>query len=172
MGCPDVIVSSPFPIDSLQGNSVSARRIASRIAASGLVAEAIHGYADEEARALIALHARRSLSTIRTFRCRHPDRPVVIVATGTDLYKDLPGGSPEPLEAMDLADAIVTYQSTSAADVPRIYDEKVVTIWKSVELPMADNLPHPPPSPITFTILAHLRRAKDPFLPVTALTQL
>jgi glycosyltransferase involved in cell wall biosynthesis len=141
----DVIISSPFPIDSLQGNSVSARRIASRVTSTGLPA-------------------------ISAFRERHPTRPIVVVATGTDLYKDLPVGTPEPLEAMRLADAIVVYQEASASDVPDVYRSKVITIWKSVDLPMLDHPPAPPPrSPITFTVLAHLRDVKDPFLPVAAL---
>jgi len=168
----DVIVSSPFPTDSLQGNSISARRIASRIAAPGLAVQAVHGYADQDARILVALHARRSLPAIRAFRARYPLRPIILVATGTDLYQDLPAGRPEPLEAMRLADAIVTYQSASVQDVPGAYRHKVTTILKSVELPVPARLPPPPRTPITFTILAHLREAKDPFLPAAALASL
>lgn len=173
MAALDVVVSSPFPIDSLQGNSVSAVRIASRIAAAGLRSRAIHGDAsDRDAGALIALHARRSLPVIRAFHSRYPGRPIIVVATGTDLYKDLAEGNRDPLEAMRLANAIVVYQEASAADVPEAFRHKVVTIWKSVELPIPPSLPVPRRSPVRLTILAHLRKTKDPFLPVAALSRL
>ena len=167
----DVLVSSPFPIDSLQGNSVSARRIARRLRAAGLEAEARHGYEDENAAALIALHSRRGLPAITAYRKRYPARPIITVLTGSDLYKDLPAGRRDVLEGMELADALVTYQEASLADVPAPFRDKAITIWKSVELPMPDSdALHPPPqSPVTFTLLAHLREIKDPFLAARAL---
>ncbi len=39
--------------------------------------------------ALIALHARRSAESIERFAERHPQRPLALVLTGTDLYRDL-----------------------------------------------------------------------------------
>src|ERR1700754_2880704 len=38
---------------------------------------------------LIALHARRSAPTIVRFADAYPDRPLVVVLTGTDLYRDI-----------------------------------------------------------------------------------
>ena len=38
---------------------------------------------------LIALHARRSAGAIARFAEACPDRPLVVVLTGTDLYRDL-----------------------------------------------------------------------------------
>ena len=38
---------------------------------------------------MIALHARRSAASIGTFAARYPQRPVVLVMTGTDLYRDI-----------------------------------------------------------------------------------
>lgn len=168
----DVLVSSPFPIESLQGNSISANRIARRIADLGLRTAACHDYQAQDANVLIALHTRRGLPTIKAFRARYPQRAIIAVATGTDLYKDLPNGDTDALEGMRLADAIVTYQDHSAADVPAEFAAKVRTIWKSIELPITENLPEPPATPKTFTILAHLRETKDPFLTVRALQHL
>ena len=38
---------------------------------------------------LIALHARRSADAIARFAQEYPDRPLMVVLTGTDLYRDL-----------------------------------------------------------------------------------
>jgi hypothetical protein len=38
---------------------------------------------------LIALHARRSHASIENFCQLHPERPLIVVLTGTDLYRDI-----------------------------------------------------------------------------------
>ena len=165
----DVLVCSPFPISSPQGNSVSARRIEQRIRAIGRSATAREGYEDEDASTMIALHARRSAPAIQRFKKLYPNRQLIIVLTGTDLYTDLPSGDQTVIESMQLADALVTYQDASIADIPEQFQHKSRTIWKSVDLPIPEHRPSPPDRPFTFTILAHLRETKDPFLPARAL---
>ena len=43
----------------------------------------------DHAAVLIALHARRSATSIAAWAQAHPDRPLVVVLTGTDLYRDI-----------------------------------------------------------------------------------
>jgi hypothetical protein len=38
---------------------------------------------------MIALHARRSAASISAWRAQRPQRPLVLVLTGTDLYRDI-----------------------------------------------------------------------------------
>src|SRR5919202_5084766 len=38
---------------------------------------------------MIALHARRSHPSIKRYAATHPERPLVVALTGTDLYRDL-----------------------------------------------------------------------------------
>ena len=38
---------------------------------------------------LIALHARRSAASVAAWALAHPDRPLVLALTGTDLYRDI-----------------------------------------------------------------------------------
>ena len=46
-------------------------------------------WAGEPCDVLIALHARRSAPSIAAWAEAHPDRPLVVVLTGTDLYRDI-----------------------------------------------------------------------------------
>jgi Mg-chelatase subunit ChlD len=39
---------------------------------------------------MIALHARRSADSIARYAETPPERPLVVVLTGTDLYRDIP----------------------------------------------------------------------------------
>ncbi len=133
---------------------------------------AVHGYADQDARILVALHARRSLPAISAFRARYPLRPIILVATGTDLYQDLPAGTSRTARSDAPVGCHRDLPVGLGSDVPEAYRHKVTTILKSVELPVPARLPPPPSTPITFTILAHLREAKDPFLPAAALASL
>ena len=38
---------------------------------------------------MIALHARRSAGAVARFRAAHPARPLALVLTGTDVYRDI-----------------------------------------------------------------------------------
>jgi hypothetical protein len=38
---------------------------------------------------MIALHARRSAASVVAWHAAHPRRPLVLVLTGTDLYRDI-----------------------------------------------------------------------------------
>src|SRR5688572_19429574 len=58
---------------------------------------------------LIALHARKSYAAIESFHAAHPDRPIVLVLTGTDVYRDIRSDA-QAKAALDLAAAIVVLQ--------------------------------------------------------------
>jgi len=168
----DVLVSTPFPLDSQLGNTVSALRIAHRINSIGLRTVTAQEFTGQDAGALIALHARRSLPTVDAFREKYPGRPVITVITGSDLYQDLPRGDTEVLRGMEIADRLVLYQDASAQDVPEQFRDKLSVIWKSVDLDPHDSNASPPVDHFACAILAHLRPIKDPFLPVEALSGL
>ena len=75
-------------------------------------------WSGHDADVLIALHARRSAASVANFHARHPDRSIVVVLTGTDLYKDLPD-SIEAARSLDMARRIVVPQE----DAQRILDQ-------------------------------------------------
>lgn len=108
-----------------------------------------HGPAD----LLIALHARKSASAIAAF-----PGPVVVAATGTDLYQDLPT-STEAQASFEKAWRIVVLHPLGARALPPALQERVRVIRQSV-VPLRE-LP-PKDEPYTVVVIGHLRAVKDP----------
>lgn len=129
-------------------------------------------WTSEPADVLVALHARRSHDAIAGFRVAHPDRPVVLVLTGTDLYRDLAGDADTRacvLASMQTADRLVTLQQEAIEAMPAALRDKAVTIHQSVppiaRQPTVDKR-------FLVTVLGHLREEKDPFCIARALRHL
>jgi putative glycosyltransferase (TIGR04348 family) len=102
---------------------------------------------------LVALHARKSAASIAAF-----PGPVVVAATGTDLYVDLPH-SPEALASFERADRIVVLNPLAIRALPAEVRERARVILQSAS-PLARTPPKDPPW--TVSVLGHLRAVKDP----------
>jgi putative glycosyltransferase (TIGR04348 family) len=107
--------------------------------------------------AMIALHARRSAASIAEFRSR-ARRPLAVVLTGTDLYRDLLRGG-ETARSLDLADQLVVLQD----DAPRLLEPR----WRGkcrVIFQSAEAVAHRPHAGAALRCVAvgHLREEKDP----------
>ncbi len=114
---------------------------------------------------LVALHARRSAAAVREFASAHPDRPVVVALTGTDLYADLPD-SAEAQETVRAAAALVVLQDKAYDVLPAAVHPRVHVVHQSAVMPA--RRPHAR-GHLEVVLLAHLRAVKDPFLVVAAL---
>jgi glycosyltransferase involved in cell wall biosynthesis len=89
--------------------------------------------------ALIALHARKSADSIRRFSKAHPDRPVVLALTGTDLYLDLPR-SVSARRSLQMSDRIVALNPAALDELPKSLHAKTRVILQSfdpADLPIA-----------------------------------
>ncbi|MEO8716817.1 MAG: hypothetical protein ABI423_01215 [Burkholderiales bacterium] len=58
---------------------------------------------------MLALHARRSHAAVVAYRAAHPQGPLAVALTGTDLYRDLPR-SAEARRSLELADRLLVLQ--------------------------------------------------------------
>ena len=109
---------------------------------------------------LIALHARRSAAALAAFAEQHPDKPRVLVLTGTDLYRDI-HDDPAAQASLAHADVLVLLQEAGMTMLPQQYRARARVIWQS-----APSLPHVPHASgveeFTFTMIGHLRPEKDP----------
>ena len=106
---------------------------------------------------LIALHARRSAAPIARWRERRGDAPLVLVLTGTDLYRDLDvdAGARHSLEC---ASRIVVLQEAALARLDAAARAKAVVIVQSAPSLRAARAP----GDADLVAVGHLREEKDP----------
>jgi putative glycosyltransferase (TIGR04348 family) len=108
---------------------------------------------------LIALHAYRSHSSMMEFHKHHPDKPIVLVLTGTDLYRDMAIHT-EVVRSMEIADKLIVLQSAALESIPLHLRHKAQVIYQSVSVDITSSIAS---SDFQITVIGHLREEKDPF---------
>jgi putative glycosyltransferase (TIGR04348 family) len=154
---PVAILVTPGAPAANNGNWRTARRWAGFLAgiARPIVQTAWDG---KDAAVLIALHARKSAESIARFKAAFAHRPLVVVMTGTDLYRDLAAG-PDVRHSLALADRIVVLQEDALGHVPREFRRKCVVIHQSANALPARAKPR---GRLECAVVGHLREEKDP----------
>ena len=121
-----------------------------------------------DADVLIALHARRSATSVANFSERHPGRPIVVVLTGTDLYKDLPA-SPEAVQSLEAARRIVVLQEEALRMLEPRWRRRSSVIVQSAKALKTGRKPR---GRLDLVTVGHLRAEKDPQTLFAAMTRL
>ena len=125
----------------------------------GYLVEVTESWSGEDAGVLIALHAYRSHQSIAQFKKRYPSRPIVLILTGTDLYRDMQNHS-EVLQSMEMADQLIVLQSSALDSIPPSLRYKAQVIYQSVEIDLTDPIAK---EDFLVSVIGHLREEKDPF---------
>ena len=125
----------------------------------GYSVEVTESWSGEDAGVLIALHAFRSHQSIVQFKKRYPGRPIVLILTGTDLYRDMQNHS-EVLQSMEMADQLIVLQSSALDSIPPSFRYKAQVIYQSVEIDLTDPIAK---EDFLVSVIGHLREEKDPF---------
>ena len=102
-------IVTPAPPGSTHGNRITAERWARLLKTLDHQVSILETYDNQKVELLIALHARRSHASIVQFREAHPDRPIILALTGTDLYRDI-HQNVQARRSLELADRIVVLQ--------------------------------------------------------------
>jgi putative glycosyltransferase (TIGR04348 family) len=161
-----ISIVTPTPPGSRTGNRHTAARWAAMLRAAGHRVSVVNEWNGERCDVLIALHADRSHASVRRYRDAHPHGALIVVLTGTDLYRDLPRGSKKARESLDFADCIVVLQSEAKRTLAKKWRRKTHVVYQSSDT----KLKHAPPRrPFRIAVVGHLRKVKDPFRAVTAL---
>lgn len=79
---------------------------------------------------MIALHARRSAPSIAAFAGRYPARPLILVLTGTDLYRDI-AHDPAAQQSLLMATKLVVLQAAGLDALPPSLRAKARVIHQS-----------------------------------------
>jgi putative glycosyltransferase (TIGR04348 family) len=108
--------------------------------------------------AMIALHARRSAASVATFAQQYPSKPVIVVLTGTDLYRDI-ASDVSAQTSLRLATRLVVLQEQGTQDLPETLRYKAVTVFQSS--PRTKHLSHRE-NTLEVCVLGHLRVEKSP----------
>jgi len=125
----------------------------------GYSVEVTESWSGGDADVLIALHAYRSHQSIVQFKKKYPSGPIVLILTGTDLYRDIQNHS-EVVQSMEMADRLIVLQSSALDSIPPSLRYKVQVIYQSVEIDLPDPVAK---EDFLVSVIGHLREEKDPF---------
>jgi putative glycosyltransferase (TIGR04348 family) len=156
----NITIVTPAPPGSRKGNRITARRWAALLRQLGHRVAVRQEYRGERCDLLVALHARRSFDAIEAFRRAHPECPVFLALTGTDLYDSI-HTDPVARQALELATRLVVLQPLGVAELPRHLRGRARVIYQSTDA--RAGVPHPRPDWFEVCVLGHLRPVKDPF---------
>lgn len=160
-------IVTPAPRGSRAGNRVTANRWSKLLRSLGHdvhVTTTTRGAPD----ILLALHARRSLQSIRRFHDAFPDRPLIVALTGTDVYRDIHQDD-KAAESLRMATALVVLQPAAIRELPQAYRAKAHVVVQSAEPRKRSRRRR---FPIRLVSVGHLRAEKDPFRIVEALSRI
>jgi putative glycosyltransferase (TIGR04348 family) len=127
-----IAIVTPAPPGSRYGNRITAlrwakilRRLGNRISISQM-------YDGEPYDLLVALHARKSHSSIINFRRHNPSAPIIVALTGTDLYRDIRRNH-RAQESLNISTRIVVLQPKAIEELRPSWRKKTRVIYQSVE---------------------------------------
>ncbi len=159
---PRIVIATPALASANNGNWRTAQRwqklLGSRFQTIVQNADSIAGDVLARADLLIALHARRAAQTIARFHGLHQHRPILLVMTGTDLYRDL-GVDPEARNSIDMATGLAVLQEDAIRFLPESARAKARVIYQSARtLAPAKKTA----GKLNCIVVGHLRQEKSP----------
>ncbi|MHB8667006.1 MAG: selenoneine biosynthesis selenosugar synthase SenB [Burkholderiales bacterium] len=163
-----ITIVTPAPAASRTGNRHTAQRWAAMLRAAGHQVVLATQWESGRPDVLIALHARRSHASIQRFRDAHAEGKLVVVLTGTDLYRDIAYDA-EAQRSLQLAQRLVVLQDEGLKQLPRRLRAKTRVIYQSAQVRARAS---PPGKMFRICVLGHLREEKDPFRAALALKRL
>jgi len=158
-------IITPAPPGSRHGNRITALRWQRILRGLGHRVTVAEQYEDDSYDVMIALHARRSYPAIRRFHLKHPEAPVIVALTGTDLYQNL-SRSRKAQQSLTLGARLIVLQPKALEELPPEVRKKARVIFQSVAArrKVASGRSNAVTGGRAFEVcvIAHLRSVKDP----------
>ncbi len=164
-----ITIVTPMGSGSQTGNKATANRWANLISELGHKVDVAPCSASPKADLLIAIHAGHSAKAIARFHENFPERPVVLAAAGTDLYRDIHVSSLAQA-SLKIADRIVVLQPRALDEIPKRYHKKCRIVFQSAVSP--ERKPTHIRKHFEVCVIGHLRPVKDPFRAAYAVRKL
>lgn len=120
-----------------------------------LVAQWDGGHAD----AMLALHAKRSATSINRWASMQPHRPLAVVLTGTDLYRDIESDA-DAQRSLIQADRLVVLHERAIEDLPAVHRRKAIACFQSTPTRLSHT--RKPQRHLRAVMVGHLRAEKSP----------
>jgi putative glycosyltransferase (TIGR04348 family) len=163
-----IVIVTPAAAGARSGNRHTALRWASLLRGAGHRVRVVAEWQGEPCDMLVALHARRSHGSIVQFKEAHPGKRLVVVLTGTDLYRDLPD-SADARQSLELADRVIVLQEAALSQLAGPIRRKARVVYQSAD----PKVRHAPPDGrFRIAVIGHLRAEKDPMRTALALRHL
>ena len=161
-----IALVTPAGPGTRSGNRHTALRWAAFLRKAGhRVSVAVQWSGDDGADAMLALHARRSYSSLKAFP---RERPLVVALTGTDVYRDI-HESAEAQESLELAHRLILLQPKAAEELSPRLRKKVRVVVQSASTMLTHR---PVKGRFRVCVIGHLRAEKDPLRTLLALRHL
>ena len=126
---PSICIVSPALAAANNGNWQTAKRWQAMLSGHYRV-EIMQSWNDEPFDAMLALHARRSAATIARWAAAHPDQPLVLALTGTDLYRDIAVDA-QAQQSLQLAQRLIVLQELGPRSLPPELRSKCSVVFQS-----------------------------------------
>src|SRR5262245_48949878 len=162
-----ISIVMPQAASTRTGNRHTAQRYGAFLRGAGHRVRIATAWDGRDCDLLIALHARKSHESLARFRARFPDRPAILVLTGTDLYRDIRTDASSQV-SLNLATRIVVLQDEGRRELPPPVRRKVRVIYQSAQAERRAQ----PVRRFRICVIGHLRDEKDPFRTALALRHL
>jgi putative glycosyltransferase (TIGR04348 family) len=160
---------TPAPLGVNNGNRMTALRWAAILRKLGHQLTIEQGYHGTPCDLMIALHARRSFDSIEHFHKKYPDRPLIVVLTGTDLYRDIHRDR-RAQRSLELATRLVGLQRMAYQELPQRFHAKTRIIYQSAAPRVAER--GSKSRQFAVCVIGHLRKEKDPLRTAMAVRKL
>ncbi len=151
---------TPAPLRFNNGNRITAIRWARILRELGHRVVLGQRYEGQSCDIMVALHARRSSESIQHFHADHPELPLIVVLTGTDLYRDIRTNS-RARGSLELATRLVALQQMALAELPARLHSKTRVIYQSAAL-INGSFARSGNGRFRVCVIGHLRPEKDP----------
>lgn len=163
-----IALITPASAKSRSGNRHTAVRWAAFLRSAGHKVQILTEWAGQPANLLLALHARRSHASIAAFSAAHPDLPVLLALTGTDVYRDIHSDA-SAKASLRLADRFIVLQPKATEELPSELRHLANVVYQSCASTRSWK---PVSRGFRICIVGHLRDEKDPLCAARALSRI